>query len=228
MATYNEIAYNILNLMRGGEVSSDEPLQKEQVIFMVDYCRGLLIKRELDKKKGIDKQLVQDLGCVEVSQVDRAECCEVETDCVVYRTAEKLPALTNSDTEMITYVGGINKRTPYNFFSKSYAIRAKWAKYASKSVNVYYTNGYLYIENYPGDLKHINVQGIFENPSDVQAFIDCNKNNDCDLGYDAPYPAPNWMISMITEIIIRRELTFMAGKLVDNTNNFKPIATNSN
>lgn len=227
MATYNEIAYNILNLMRGGSVFSDEPLQKEQVIFMVDYCRGMIIKKELNKKKQIDKQLVQDLGCVEMIQVDRAECCEVDSNCVVYRTEEKLPTLTNSDTEMITYVGGIDKRTPYNLLSKSYAIRAKHSKYASKSINVYYVNGYLYVENYPYDLKHINIQGVFEDPSKVQDFIDCNKNNNCQLGYDAEYPAPGWMISIITDTIIRRELQFMAGKLVDNTNNFKPIATHN-
>jgi hypothetical protein len=227
MASFNEIAYNILNIYRAGGTGNDEVIQPSQIIFMVNYYRSILIKKELDKKKQLDKNLTQDLGCVPVIKVDRAECCHIKSDCVVYRTEKPLPKLAIGNEEMFVYVGGADKHTPFNLINKPYANWVKHSKYFNKGIFVYYMNGHLYIEGYPHDLAFINVIGIFDNPVEAQEYVECH-NTDCLKGYDAEYPIPAYMLKSATELIMRTELSFMVKREVDVTNNFKPLQANEN
>lgn len=226
MATYNEIIYNILNINRDGKTAAEEPIQKEQILFMINYYRGIIIKRELNKKKQLDNNLIQNLGCLDVIKVDRNECCEIKSDCTVYRTKKKIPSIAGGDSEMFTYIGGLDKRTPFNTINRSYNNWYRYSNYGKKGIFAYYINDYIYIENYQYDLKHINVQGIFDNPLEATKFVDCDKDGNCELGLDAEYPSPGWMLQIITENIMKTELTFMSSRTTDNINDFKPIQTN--
>jgi len=225
MATYNEIAYNLMNINRDGSTGRDESIQPSQIIFMVGYYRSLIIKQRQDKKKVLDKNLTQDLGCVPIIKVDRAECCHIKTDCVVYRTERPLPKPAVGDAEMLTYIGGADKRTPFNLITKPYSNWVSYSKFASKGIFVYFVNGHLYIEGYPGDLKWINVQGVFDDPVAAQEYMECH-TEDCIKGYDAEYPIPGYMLQIVTTMILKTELSFMATRTIDTANDFKPVQSN--
>ena len=85
MASLNEIAYNILNIARGGLSSDDDRLSIAQIKFWVGYYRAFAIKEELRIKKSIDNQLVQDLGTMRLEAVDAADDETVKWDCEVKR-----------------------------------------------------------------------------------------------------------------------------------------------
>jgi len=77
MATYKEIEYSLLNLYRGGITSDDENISGKQLMFHFRNYRAKLVREDLGKGRTLDRQLVQNLGCVEVECVDAAECCEI-------------------------------------------------------------------------------------------------------------------------------------------------------
>jgi hypothetical protein len=203
--TLNEIVYNILNVYRGGNISDNEKITKKQIAAMVNYYRSLLIKRELDKRTDIDKNLVSDLGCVPVIEVDSAECCEIESKCTVYRTKMKIPAAVGSSVKqnLFTFVGLVDKVTPFQFSTKPQVYWGKHNRYTANVRKAYYHNGYLYVSN-PEEIEYINIQGIFEDPLKLDEFNKC-KGSGC-FGWDEEYPVSPWMISTITEMILSKEL----------------------
>ena len=220
MATsLNEIVYNILNIYRGGNTSDNEKIQKRQIAFMVDYYRALFIKQDLMRKTAIDKNLISDLGCVSVIEVDRAECCKITTPCVVLRTKMKIPGTvsTASHANLFTFVGLVDKITPFQFTSKVQSRWSKYNKYTKAERRAYYHNGYIYITNEDDRLKYINIHGIFEKPSELKAFNNC-EGAEC-VDWDSKYPVPEWMISAITEMILSKELRIEVGSTNDETNN---------
>ena len=83
--TLNEIAYNILNLVRGGRSSNNDYISTSQIKFNVKYYRAMLIRRDFARNGIITRHLEQDLGCLELIKVDASKCCRLPVDCAVYR-----------------------------------------------------------------------------------------------------------------------------------------------
>jgi hypothetical protein len=227
MASLNELTYNLLNIFRGGMQSDDEPVSKKQIAFQIGYYRAMLIKRELDKNRTLDRRLIQDLGCIDLTYVDRAECCDITWDCEVARTVDRIPQpVESSDSALLTFVGLIDKVTPIEYTSKSQAHWSKYNKYTSKSYRAYYHNGYIYIAN-ATRLKYINVQGVFADPESAATFSQCD-GSPC-FTWDSQYPIAEYMIQPITEMIMTKEARLITNTPNDQTNDGEkepPKATN--
>ncbi len=221
MASLNELTYNILNIIRGGKTSDDEPFSNDQIAFMIGYYRSVLAKKDWLKNKKFDLQLVQDLGCVPVQKVDKAECCTFTDNCNVVRTVDKVPITIGGDSNGFTFIGRVDKRTSYSFLSKS---QSHWASHNRFTANIprsYYHNGYIYVDNLENlDIKVINIQGVFDEPLKVTAYLnehDC-KETSC-ITADDDYPMPAWMVSYITESILSKEMNFGVQAIRDTENN---------
>jgi hypothetical protein len=72
-ASLNQIAYNILNSLRGGRTSSSEHTSLEQIKFTVKYYRAMFIRRDMLRNNNRSRMFEQDLGQVEVGSIDNAE-----------------------------------------------------------------------------------------------------------------------------------------------------------
>ena len=68
--TLNEIAYNILNLVRGGRSSNNEHISLSQIKFNVKYYRAMLIRRDFARNGMVTRHLEQDLGFLDLQKVD--------------------------------------------------------------------------------------------------------------------------------------------------------------
>ena len=71
--TFNEIAYNILNLVRGGRSSHDEHISLDQIKFNIKHYRAMFIRRDFARNGLITRHLEQDLGCLELEKVDASK-----------------------------------------------------------------------------------------------------------------------------------------------------------
>ena len=89
--TLNEIAYNLLNLVRGGRSNNDEHISLSQIKFNIKHYRAMFIRRDYGKNGFVSRHVEQDLGCVRVEPVDASKCCNLDTACPVYRTVKPLP-----------------------------------------------------------------------------------------------------------------------------------------
>jgi hypothetical protein len=215
MATEKEIVYNILNIHSGGKLSDDFIPSYNQIAFMVKYVRSLLIRRDANENWDINPDYFQDLGCLKLIKVDKAECCEIDLDCDVLRTEIKLPKPIRLKTKVAIIVNAVDKQTTLDVILPQRSPYIKYSKYTSSIPRVYYLNGYLYVPN-TLELSYLNVRAIIENPEEANSFL-CD--GEACYTTDSNYPLPVDMIQPLTEIILSKEMNYMLKTAPDETNN---------
>ena len=201
--TKNQLVFDLLNIVRGGLQGDDELISEEQVSFWIDNTRARLIRNDLDKKRSLNPDLIQTLGCVDVERVDASECGCVNTGCEVTRTVNKIPtSLEIAQRNLITSVGSIvTTDRRFNFVPYS---RAIWANPNSFSYSIpvaFLHNQYMYIIG-PGAelLEKINIQGVWESPEELKSFLTCEEEP-CYTD-DSPYPISRYMIEDMKKMIL--------------------------
>tara|TARA_R100000900_G_scaffold16006_1_gene14062 strand:+ start:5569 stop:6282 length:714 start_codon:yes stop_codon:yes gene_type:complete len=215
--TLNEIAYNLLNLVRGGKSNQDESISLDQIKFNIKHYRAMFIRRDFAKNGFTSRHIEQDLGCLELKKVDPTRCCSLPSSCSVYRTIEPIPkTVRHNFKESITHVGDITGTGTIPIVHSNVIKFLSYDKYTNKKYKAYMIEDYLYIYNADG-LKFINVRGVFEDPEEIAKFKDCG-GSDC---YDADtidYPIPMDMVQAINSGILAGELRLLAGTLSDTLN----------
>lgn len=206
MAKYSEIAYDILEILKGNHISDDVDISIPHIMYHINNQRALWIRNEYNKPgRTIDPQIVQDLGCLELEESDTADCCEITTDCIILRTKEILPNFIEfHDKSGITRVGPISKTNiPFNFVSYEKAVYSSFAKYG-KGVFAFLLNSRIYIlvtDSKYDYLDYINVRGVLSNPEDAQRF---KCDDEACFTYDSEYPINTWMIPYIKEQVLKQ------------------------
>lgn len=208
MITFSKLIFDTLELLRANKIVDDTNLAERQIMFHWASQRALWIRNEYNKPgRSIDPEVEQDLNCLELIEVDAAECCEVELGCIVMRTKHKIPSLLElHDKVGITRVGPPNKfKLPFSFTSINKAIYSLSNKYSKNQVYAVLLNGYIYLLSNNHTLlllDYINVRGVFEDPMDLQAFK-CENGNNC-FSLDDRYPIKSWMIPYIREQVLNQ------------------------
>jgi len=226
MATYNEIIFDTLETLRNNYISDDTLISESQILYHWDNQRALWLYNELGKPGiQIDPSLEQDLGCLELEEVDAASCCNITTECTALRTKLKLPKFINLQTgPAITRVGPVNKiKIPFNFTNYNKAMYISFGKY-SKGLYGFLLNGYIYVISETSNLPlltNINVRGILESPSDIEQF---KCNSDPCFSLDEEYPLITRLIPYMKEEVIKQFLISMRIPK-DNNNNGKEDLT---
>jgi len=214
--TLNEIAYNLLNLLRAGRSHNDENLSLGQIKFNIKHYRAMFIRRDFMRNGLITRHLEQDLGCVPLVKVDASKCpCDFTTDCPVYRTSVKIPRTVRFNfSDAITHVGDITGlgRIP---MIEPYEVQWLSAdKYTANNSKAYMIEDYMYIYN-PKGMEQVNIRGVFEDPEKLAGLKSCEGN--C-YDADSTFPIPADMISAITSGLVNGELKLIISTLVDDEN----------
>lgn len=215
--TINQIIYNLRKLIKDAG-SDDLKFSDRQLEFMVNYVRAKLIKQEIDKGKSISDNVKQDLGVVKLAKVDSAESSTVPISRIILRTENRIPkVLELNHKDAITYVGGIDKLSPFQFSTKAHVNWQAHSKYASKGKHAYLRDGYIALAGCDKSTKYINIEGVFENPRDVKHFMSPTGQSCYNPDVDN-YPVSSYMIDAINKIIIREELGVYFQLREDNIN----------
>ena len=203
--TESQLVFDILGKVKP-YLSDNTDISYREVAFDIAMQRALWIRNELNKNRTIDVDLITDLGCVEMSPVDPAECCDISTGCKVMRTVKKIPSsieLHNDDA--ITRIGPVNKTLKK--FSKTTAEASKFVgngKYTTKEIYAYKDNGYIYLVSKSDKAKfieHINIKLVLENPADAAEFTNCDSGGSC-FSSDDEYPMKAWMYTYIVGQVV--------------------------
>ena len=215
--TLNEIAYNLLNLIRGGRSNHDEHISLDQLKFNIKYYRAMFIRRDYARNGFISRHIEQDLGCLKIVKVDASKCCSLPISCAVYRTEQKIPKTIRFNfEEAITHVGDVTGTGTIPFVHSSTVKWLPYDKYTKEKMKSYMIEDYLYIYNANG-LEFVNVRGIFEDPKTIVEFKDCD-SGDCYNDEDHDYPIPMDMITRINEGVLSGELQLLVNTKTDTTN----------
>lgn len=210
MSTLNEITYSVLSPVKP-YLTGDTRLTIEQVQYDIKINRAVLIRNELNKNRSKDPGIIQSLGCVPIKAVDSAECCELKSGCYIMRTVDPIPgAIETHNKPQITRIGPIDlSKKGYSFITYTQAQFAGNNKYTKNSIYTFLLNGYVYIvSNNPNiySQEYINIQGIFEDPTEVSKYkCDIDSDKKC-YDEDSPYPIKDWMVSYLITILQEKYL----------------------
>lgn len=207
-SSLNKIAFTILESVRR-EISDDEFITLRQVKDDIHTLRALYLRNELNKNRSIDPAIVQDLGCVGLEYADPADCCSVETDCVVLRTSRDIPkTIERHNSHTITRVGPINKTlVPFNIIPFERVPYVLFNRFSNREVFAFLLNERIYlISSNKANLllEKVNIRGVFEDPTEAGGFEDCD-GKPC-YNDDASYPLNRWMEKYIVDDLIQKYL----------------------
>lgn len=212
--TLNEIAYNILNLLRGGRSNIDEHISLDQIKFNIKHYRAMFIRRDFARNGLVTRHLEQDLGCIKLVRIDASKCCNLPVDCPIYRTERTIPKTVRFNfTEAITYTGDVTGTGRIALIEPYEVAFLPYDKHTRNRAKAYMIEDYMYVYN-PNAMEYINIRGIFEDPEEVAEF-DCNGACYDD---DGPFPIPADMIGMITNGLISGELQLLVSTFSDTEN----------
>ena len=217
--TLNEIAQNLLNLVRGGRSNHDEHISLDQIKFNIKHYRAMFIRRDYSRNGFNSRHVEQDLGCVDLIAVDASKCCQINTTCPVFRTAKKIPkTIRYNFEEAISYVGDVSGMNSIPMIPTNTIRYLTHDKYTADRMKAYMLGDYLYIYNAKG-IDMINVRGVFENPEDVAVFdSECHDNGPCFDPDASNYPIPMDMLNQINSGILEGELALLSGTFSDTEN----------
>lgn len=211
--TLDEIAYNLLNILRGGRSSNDEHIPIELVKFNIKHYRAMLIRRDYARNGVVSKTLEQDLGCIPLVRVDASKCCGLDSGCPVYRTDMKMPKPVRFNLQdAFTFIGKPNGTSAIPRVEPYMVDYLMYDKYTKDKSRYYVIDEYIYVYN-PNGLENINVRGVFEDPQEVHNFNTCTSGTCYDDQSD--YPLPSDMLNAINMGLLQGELQLLTSTFSD-------------
>ncbi len=230
--TLSELSYNIKNLAKGGQGNSDDDsLNIRQVEFWIRAYRAKGILDLTNYGKHIDSSLVQDLGCIPLVEVDMSDPKSQDSiDCPVCPewgcTIKKfeMPKLVDfPNNRAITFVGKIDKRTPFIIDSADVTMFKEHTAFGKNLNRVYPVGQTFYVRLYGDDmnLEYINARGVYEDPATVFSWVTPGCAPECYNPLTDEYPMPLSMYDYVTSSILQKELNITMQTQEDIMNNAK-------
>ena len=213
--TLNTITTDLLNIIRGAQLTQSEPISKRQLEAWVHEYRAKLIKQDLDKGKLINSDYTQSLRALELEEVDEAEGTTVDTDYQTFRTILQLPNTIDLNFKAgFTYIDTITGQE-IQFSSEAKSRWQEYKKYTSSDPIAYLKDSYIYVTN-DKEIRYITVRGVFEIPPEV-SHLDNPKESVTDVTENSPYPIPINMVPTLKQMILQGELGIEARAYSDIT-----------
>lgn len=218
--TLNNITTDLLNIVRGSNVSDSETISKRQLEEWIHEYRALLLKQDLDKGKMPNPDYIQEIDYLELSPIDTGGENVLNKDLYVNnyisRTDLTIPKTIDLNHKSgFMYIGTVDGNE-IQFIPEG---RSKWQqynKYTSDDTVCFLRNNYLYIvHNKP--LQYISVRGIFEIPSEVGRFFNPITAQPY-FNDDSKYPIPANIVPVLKSMILERELQIESRSYSDLTN----------
>lgn len=208
MASTNELVYSILEKLRPN-ISSMDDVDLRLIKSELHKQRALFIRNELNRARTVDPFIIQDLGCVEIEVVDRAECCDITIDCSILRTSLKVPSTIELHNSITLWVNPIDKiEKSFSFIDYERAKFIKGHRFTSNQIFAFILNNYIYLiseDDSHSQISHISIRGVFENPEEAAKFNTCD--GDACYSDDAPYPLKSWMANYVEGEVYNRLLS---------------------
>lgn len=213
--TLGKLVKDIQRIASSGPVPDDTRIPDRQVELWIAEVRSKLISQAIQKNKDINDTWIQTINCLELEQIDKSECCDIQTECLILRSVEKLPSTVEGiDSNLILSVTGLDGThiTQTNRWRQRYK---KYSRFTWKNKGWYLKDNYIYIIN-DDLLTYVNVHGIFEDPRDLASFHSCT--GDPCFSLDSDYPVSYKMATDITDIIVQTKIRPLLSIPQDTTN----------
>ena len=190
---------------------------------LINEQRSLWLRNEYNKNRSIDPYVVQALNCVAVEPVNPVDCCiTVPAGCKVLRTTKPIPnTIEFFYTKGIVSVGSPNiTKARISLIDYARVAFIGHGRTTAKTVYAFLYQGYMYLisrDTMYLMTKYITIRGIFEDPTKLSDFINCETNQTCWKPSD-PYPLNMWMWAYIKPYILQQLMQKGIAQLDDANN----------
>ena len=193
MATLNEIAYNIKNVVSGGISSDDSDVSLRQIKFMVHYHRAnLLLKYTDNGKKASNSSFQVDVISASPNGITLKDVLGFNNNRAIKSIAYK----EDTDIESAYTPLAIVQHHDRMFVNNSRFILNTEKKIATLSDRkLYIWEGESVVST--GDLE---INAIFSNPTQVSSYVDDDTTQ---------YPIPEELIPVLVQSILQTEFNVM-------------------
>lgn len=223
MTTLKEIAFDLLLIIRGSNISQSETINIRQIEAWVHQYRERLIQQTYDKRHIVGDEFISEFF-VEMEPSDIVENSNISCDMKVLKSTRELPDFINTTSgDTLFFVGNMYgeeyTRIPYS--------RVQWVSYRKYSENVpfvYIKDKYLFIINKDG-VEHLLCRGIVTNPTDLADFINEQTGTNCYNPDTDRYPISNSMLTILKSMILQKELGIIWQQPSDKENDGTNIVT---
>lgn len=221
--TLNQIAYGIFEVIRG-KLSDDDDISLDHIKDMIHSTRAKLLKQKFDKNlRRIDDVFIQSLGALEIEAVDASAHSTIKAGRYMYRTVLEVPSTIDRRNYEGTFtrIGPADTlATEYNLVSYNRALYSGNGRFNKDHIFCFVRDSKIYLISNSGayhkGVQFIDVQGVFQNPSQVATFTD--NNGDSLYADDKNYPISRSMREDIENIILKEKLGIEAKAPSDKLN----------
>ena len=211
MITLNEIAYDILGILRP-HLTDDEEISLRQIKKSIHDIRAQFIRNELNKNRSVDPDIIQDLGLLEVEVVDSAAVentpygsSKQQSGINVYRTTLAIHSIIELHHAKALLRVSLKDKTGRPIPVVDYK-QVPWIGNGRFNST---THGYCYLlnqriyfvlSNFTLTSDYVNVQGVFQDPTEAARFnYVASKEVYTD---DSSYPIARWMVNSIKKELL--------------------------
>lgn len=199
--TIGEIISRIrtLNKLQNADVRISDRVIYNQMIT----ARDVFLKNEDDKKALFKMQfLFKPLFRVDLIEVDITEACDIDSDCTIMRSMEKLPTIIKAGfghlIKNVTSLDGLidlsqTSRRSFNTKARTDDFKYNQTKY------FFIEDDYLYVPNV--DWEAVRMVAFFEEPAYIDYLNSCTTGSPllCTPMKDREFLCPNHLVGRICE-----------------------------
>lgn len=172
MSTLNEIVYTIKNSADRGTATRAQSLSDRQLIHYINVTRNFLISKYIEKGNSFPVALLQDLGCLQLQEVDQANCPDyIWGDDV--KMAVFPDILELKDNMGLGFFGLVDKRTRIYVPSSNYGNLDDFSRFKPNRSRIGYMigNNTIYLKGEGVEkLCAVNIQGVFKDPTLISYY----------------------------------------------------------
>lgn len=191
-------------------VNADSRITNKYIFSLLRKHRDLLIK-QVDNKFQLMKlgYLFQTWKCVDLIPVPTIdECCDVKTDCTIYRTRKKVPytlvASWGPIFRKVSSLDGFTELFPITIAEWNRKIEDTNTKY-NKTYYYWWSGGHLYFPNI--EWKGVRVEALFELDIDKDNSC-CEKIDPCKSLLDNKFRIPKELLAVCVDNVNKEMLGF--------------------
>jgi len=192
----------LINQIRGvfRLTSADNDLTDREVFALCKKHRSWLIKREAKKNKILtNAKVMTPNSCIELIDVDIAECCDISSFCMVKRSKDKLPEIMSDDSgPLIGFVSSLDKVV------KVYPTTVgNWLNKKKSTVYKYDTNKYYWIYNDYIYSPNIEWDFLFMLAANEDPVDPCNLVETCAPMQSKRFNCPDYLIGELVSNVMK-------------------------
>lgn len=208
--TLNQIAHSILESVRG-KIGDDDNISIDQIKDMVHSTRARLLKQKFDRNlRVIDDVFTQSLGALEIEPIDSSVHPTIQAGRFMYRTILEIPETIDRRNYEGTFtrIGPADQlATKWNLVSYDRALYSGNGRFNGALIFCFIRDNRVHLisgDRYHKGVQFIDIEGVFQNPSQVAMFVD--QNGDSLYSDDGRYPISRAMRDDLENLIIKERI----------------------